>query len=788
MLTKAVPGQLDFTTEVPPRHTGWPSSDEVTAKPDNLIPGPSVACVCNIRCDASVQGEKMTVLIRRRRKSRRRLQLAEQAHQRLDIQGLRMIAVLTVFAFHLCGWPRGGFVGVDVFFVISGFLITGNLLRMAESRGNVSFGRFYWNRVRRIVPAATVVLVLTYVASVLVFLPFRAHQIGIDALFAFFFLSNWWLGTQATDYFAGGNAVSPIQHYWSLSIEEQFYFVWPALIFAIGVVIARKSWTHGHRMRLAAAVMACVVAVSLGWSLYETAIDPTWAYFNTAARVWELGVGALLATAVGALALIPKKMKPWLSWTGLALIAASLVLISDDSAGFPAPWALLPVAGAAFVVAAGVEGEPTRQQLLQNPVSVYVGNISYSLYLVHWPVIVILGALVPHNGYFYVMAVALTFGLAIGSYHFIENPMRRGDWNKARGAVKDIRRRRYLPERSSGYAAVAVLSLLTVSLVVFTLRPHVPDRLPPSLVAAAPGEVGPTEAKPRFDPLTTALQEEITQAVEATEWPQLEPSMEAQLEGRGNIGVPESFAGCGQLRDDFNDPQRCSWGLPTAPTRVVIVGDSVASRYAWPLSEIALRSEGQIQVHDASLPGCQFVDADVFNADANNLADCLEGKPRQIDYINSTKPDVVVITNIYSVNRPLVGGGTLTPEQYREALVRQIAKFQSSTKKVVLLSAPPGDKNPQECFGSRSSVPADCLGQVLGSWDVQARGDQATAQVVRATWIDSRPWFCSAERGWYCPAFVGSTPVRYDTYHMGFAYAMKIYPSVLESFRAAGVF
>src|SRR4051794_39760615 len=124
-----------------------------------------------------------TILNRVQHASRRRRQQVDRTHQRLDIQGLRMVAVLTVFAFHLCGWPRGGFIGVDVFFVISGFLITGNLLRMAETRGNVSFTRFYWNRVRRIIPAATVVLVLTYVVSLFVFMPFRANQVGVDAFF-----------------------------------------------------------------------------------------------------------------------------------------------------------------------------------------------------------------------------------------------------------------------------------------------------------------------------------------------------------------------------------------------------------------------------------------------------------------------------------------------------------------------------------------------------------------------------------------------------------------------------
>jgi peptidoglycan/LPS O-acetylase OafA/YrhL len=140
--------------------------------------------------------------------SRRRRRRAAREGQRLDIQGLRMVAILAVFANHLWGWPHGGFVGVDVFFVISGFLITGNLMRDAEKRGTVSFRHFYWNRVRRIVPAATVVLLFTYVASVLVFLPFRSNQIGLDALFALLFAANWRFAIQGTDYFQADAALS----------------------------------------------------------------------------------------------------------------------------------------------------------------------------------------------------------------------------------------------------------------------------------------------------------------------------------------------------------------------------------------------------------------------------------------------------------------------------------------------------------------------------------------------------------------------------------------------------
>jgi peptidoglycan/LPS O-acetylase OafA/YrhL len=690
-----------------------------------------------------------------------------------------MVAILTVFATHLWGWPQGGFIGVDVFFVISGFLITSNLLRMAESTGNVSFKRFYWNRVRRIVPAATVVLILTFVASTLVFLPFRADQVGVDALFAFIFMSNWWFRVQQTDYFAGGDAVSPIQHYWSLSIEEQFYFVWPALIFAIGLLIARKAWTHEHRMRLAGAVIAGVIAASLGWALYETATSPTWAYFNTFGRIWELGVGALLATAAGALARIPAKAKPWLSWAGLAAIAASVFLISENSVGFPAPWALLPVTGSALVIAAGVEGEPKRQGFLRNPVSVYIGNISYSLYLVHWPVIVILGALMPKGGLFDLAAVALTVGLAIASFHFVENPLRYADWRKVREAAKDIRRHRYSPQRSSQYAALAALCLVAVGLCAYTVRPNLHHQTPPPpLVAAA---AGPSETGPTLGPLTSALQQEVAQALTATEWPPLDPSMESAMSTPESPPEVHACNGVVPL-----DGQTCTWGSASASTRVLIVGDSIALSYAGPLRELALNSGEQIQLHVAAMGGCEFADASIFNPDPSIVDACPRMTQRAVDFINSAKPDVVIISNIYGTRRFVGNEQWMTPREWFISLRQMIDKFRSNTKEVVLLSAPPADKNIRECYGDRSSVPADCISQVDDTWRSIAWAEQDVAKSVGGTWIDSRPWFCSDEQ--LCPSFAGSTPTKLDRYHMTLAYGQKIYPVIGESFKTAGVF
>ena len=720
-----------------------------------------------------------TVLSKVRRSARRAArQRAKRAHQRLDIQGLRMVAVVTVVAFHLCGWPRGGFIGVDVFFVISGFLITGNLLRMAEIHGNVSFTRFYWNRVRRIIPAATLVLACTYVVATFVFLPFRANEVGLDAFFAFIFMSNWWFAARETDYFTAGDATSPLQHYWSLSIEEQFYFVWPVLIFLIGLVVARMAWTHGRRMALAAAVMGCVVASSLGWALYETATSPTWAYFNTFARVWELGAGALLATASGLLSRIPVSVKPWLSWVGLLLIAAGLLLITEGSIGFPAPWALLPVTGAALVIAAGVGGEPA-QVFLRNRASVYVGNISYSLYLVHWPVIVILGALVARDGYFYLMAVALILGFAVASYHLIEDPLRRSDWRSARSTLHEIRRGRFTPKQSTRYATVAVLALLTLGLTAFATRPAAhPNDIPQGTAAPPPGNSAESTLV-GLGPLASALQQEITTALSAEEWPHLEPSMEAGI----SETWPPDINRCGLTTLASDD--ECTWGSPSAPTRIVVVGDSVAMHYATALRELALNSGGQIQVHVEAMGGCPLTDDTMFTSDQALIDACPARKQHAVDYINANKPTIVIISNQYVPYHRVGSEQAMTPEDWFDSVRRMVDKFRDSTTEVVWLSAPPSDKEISDCYGKRSSVPADCISRVTSQWLSMAETEQRLADSVGGVWIDSRPWFCNADR--LCPSFVGSTPTKHDKVHTTLAYEMKIHPVIGESLRAAGV-
>ncbi|MFD1810862.1 acyltransferase family protein [Rhodococcus gannanensis] len=344
---------------------------------------------------------------------------------------MRAVAVLAVFVNHLFGWPSGGFVGVDIFFVLSGFFITALLIRERTETGSLSFSNFYIRRVRRIIPAALLVIAVTVVAGYIVFPAQRAKETLLDGLCAALFGANWRFESVGTDYFQQGQPPSPLQHYWSLSIEEQFYFVWPALLLALFLVTrraARRGRAH-IRTGVLAAGMGSVVLISFTWSVAQSGSSPASAYFSTLTRVWELGVGALVAILGPLLAKLPSRgpLRPTLAYAGLAGVAASLFLITETTQ-FPGPGAALPVMATAVVVASFHGADVRAMPILTNPVAQYFGKVSYSLYLWHWPVIVVLAVIVPPGAAYHAIAATLALLLSHVSFTYFEDRIRRSTW------------------------------------------------------------------------------------------------------------------------------------------------------------------------------------------------------------------------------------------------------------------------------------------------------------------------------------------------------------------------
>ncbi|NKR74034.1 acyltransferase family protein [Rhodococcus hoagii] len=695
-------------------------------------------------------------------------------NQRLDIQGLRMVAVMLVVLSHLFHWPQGGFIGVDVFFVISGFLITGSLLHTMDKTGRISFSSFYRRRVRRIVPAATLVLVVTIVAARFVFTDNRFESTVWDAVAAFFFVSNWRFGIAGTDYFNASGPVSALQHYWSLSVEEQFYFVWPAIILTLGAIAAQKAWSKQTRIAFSASVMGIVALASFIYSTLDTASNPTWAYFSTLTRVWELGVGALLAITISWFERIPDTARPFIAWTGLALIAVGAFAINETGGGFPAPWAAAPVLGAALVICAGVAGEQKYLQVLTNRASTYIGDISYSLYLWHWPVIVLLAALMDRTTYYYAAALLLMFGCSIFAYHFFENPIRASKWLETKQESKERRildfsrwRLRTLKVSESNQSiGIGALTLVTAGLIAIAIVPQAVTTTPPSPLATAELDapdtlVGPAQAK---------LSADILAAVKAASWPELSPSMDDAI---GSAQASPDVLSCGKVKRP--SAASCTWGDPQAPKTMVILGDSIAMTYVEPLKNFAELSGGQWKVRTEAMFGCPFIDIESGKSDRDIDVACPGRKEEAIQVVNEVRPDVVLIANYYSA---------LESNKLAAGLKSYISRFSSNVGKIALLAPPPDDVKIGECY-TRASKPSDCISRVTANWLNRAATEKSVAASVGGIFLDPIPWFCTPD--YYCPSFVGATPVKSDGAHMLPEYARLISPAFAESLYSSGL-
>ena len=267
--------------------------------------------------------------------------------------------MLLVVLYHCKGAVSGGYVGVDVFFVISGFLITTQLARELVTAGKVSLLRFYARRARRILPAATVVTVTTVIVSGMVLFPLAARRVFDDARAAAVFSANTHFASAAADYFNSDLPLSPMQHYWSLSVEEQFYFVWPLLLIVSSLVwltVLRRSQRRrppaAPRLKIVIVALAAVATASFIACLLDTSRSPIWAYYSILTRAWELSAGALVALSLPLIARMDRRLAAPLTWLGIACILTAAVSFNQFTP-FPGCAALLPVAGAVAVIGAG---------------------------------------------------------------------------------------------------------------------------------------------------------------------------------------------------------------------------------------------------------------------------------------------------------------------------------------------------------------------------------------------------------------------------------------------------
>ena len=690
---------------------------------------------------------------------------------RSDVQGLRAVAVLLVVVAHLgVNAVSGGYLGVDVFFVISGFLITGLLLRARERPDAPGLGGalvdFYARRARRILPAATVVLVATCGISALVLPVVRVGEILTDAWWSALFAANIRFALVETDYFAEGRPVSPLQHYWSLSVEEQFYLVWPVLLLVVAGLALRR-----RRDPVAAVqhVLTVLVLASLAWSAWATYASPDTAYFSTLTRGWQLGAGALLAvvlhrrTAVG-------RRPGVLAAVGLLLVVASALVLTPASP-VPGVVALPAVAGTVLLLLAGAQpgGERTwvARGLSVRPMQV-VGDWSYSIYLWHFPVIIVarshLGGLSPAAVVVCVVVIGVLSGL---TYHLVEQPFRRrgSRWDLARWAVP------MYP------AAVAVLALGV--LASQTWLDHRVDSTR-SNPAVAPADYA--DADLSRDPVRALVQASVLAAQDGRPIPgRLVP---------GLLDIRRDTASLGECDYRSGTRELCAEGDPDAERTIVLAGDSHAR--AWSPAVRAMGERLGYRVHTLAYTGCPTNAAIRLDPETGRHWEaCEDFVAFTQQTVRDLRPDLVLVSNAPLAPVEDVDSGEVVTkgegrETYAAAVDRglevALAELAESAGRVVLLANTPKLPREQAVCLSRADDLGDCLlSPERGPRKLQLGFmDVATGLGLEA--VDAEKWFCERRR---CPSVVGSFVTMRDSEHMTTAYSVHLADALAQELRLA---
>ena len=666
---------------------------------------------------------------------------------RPDLQGLRAIAVIAVLLFHV--WPkifRGGFVGVDVFFVISGFLITGLLLTEAEETTRVDLLRFWGRRMMRLLPAATIVLLVALVGT-LIWLP-RTEWINTarHAFASAFYFENWSLVAQSVDYWAKGQAPTPVQHYWSLSIEEQFYIFWPPILTLAAFL---GTLGKGSVRRYALIFIALIFGVSLYHSIVPAA-DAGSSYFKTTTRAWELALGAFLAVAQGRVNL-PRFLRSVLGWLGLIAVVGAIVFINEQMR-FPGWVAIIPTFGTAFLILSG-DAPFSPYRLLALKPAQYVGDISYSVYLWHWPIIVFFKPLGGEvlQGYTPWLVIALTFALAIAAKYLIEDPFRFGRFSfhlkaKTRGAFL-----------RNAYISVAVMLLLSggASGALHFSEQRITEKLlkenfETTVVADAryPGAAA-------FDPVKPAP---VPDGVPIKPNPRV-----AELDMRY------------RYRECMNRGRVCTFGNESGKTVVALVGDSHAMHYAPALESIALKLGWKLLV--MVKVACPIGDFPLYS-EGKYRGDCDLWRGRMLKWVADAKPDYVItsggLTHVYGGLPPMdkqIAGYRSIWNKFIEKGTRVIAIRDNPLMKLHAtqwMEVPPclsWSKKPTACNKPRSltldSIPDAVMNAAQGQAGVGT--------------IDLTQYLCTKDE---CPAVIGNVVVYRDAHHLTETFVNTLAPYV----------
>lgn len=660
---------------------------------------------------------------------------------RADLEGLRGIAVTLVVLFHagLLG-VVGGFVGVDAFYVISGFLITGLLARELSANGRLDLAAFYGRRARRILPAATVAIVVILACAAFIVAPLDLGSVAIDASASGLFVGNLVFAFRATDYF-GATAPSPFLHYWSLGVEEQFYLVWPLLL-----VVA-------FRMRRPRLITFVIFLGSLALCVWLTPAHAPWAFYMLPTRAWQLALGALLALNAPALVRVPSPIATLGGWTGLALLALAAIAL-EPGVGYPGFAALLPSVSIALLIIGGTRPLGPGRLLAMWPLR-SLGRISFSLYLYHWPLLVLgeiaFGGLPPTTRW---SLVAVAVLIAYASWRFVEQPFVR------------TRRARPAPQRSLVLAAVTICMVLVSSQVVglfgasslaaSAIEPATLDALPSLAVTSAPAMA------PSPQPVASSASPAVAPSPSSSPRT-LAPSIataRSDIDGLNERGCGLSLAGA--------RPPLCELGDTDGAVTVALIGDSHAAQW-FPALEVIARQRGW-KILPFTKDSCIFVDTRIISLHLQReYTECAMWREQVIAAIQRAHPDLVVVSSSRWVHP--VNVGDADAQVQADAMVRLLKRLPGRI--AIIADTPLNDQDIPACLSRRDRTPESCSTSRAYALTGQLARDGRAAEILGAVLIDPALWLCGPD---VCPAVIDWTIVYRDDHHLTATMARLLAP------------
>lgn len=693
---------------------------------------------------------------------------------RADIEGLRAVAVLLVLVYHAeFGWASGGFIGVDVFFVLSGFLITSLLLREFANSGTVSLANFWARRARRLLPASGIVLVATLIAGRVLLDGLSQEELARDALAACAFVVNIRFANVGTDYLTSQLPPSPLLHFWSLAVEEQFYMIWPGLLIVL-VRVLRLS------RRALGVTMAAMWIVSLVLCVRWTTTTQPNAFFLLPARAWELLTGAGLALIGGTIVAMPRRARGLLGWAGVAVIVLTAVVL-DGSSKFPGWLALLPVLATAAVINAGDGNLDGPFAVLRAKPLQWLGARSYAIYLWHFPILILADReWGPLPAATRVLLLVLSVVLAALSYVIVENPVRHsaalaasptrslvmGAWVAVIGVGAAALVLNNPPTLDAGVEAVAPTLATEVSTTVPVVEPGSSvvatdpaastTVAPTTTAASAPAADASRDNPAELAAMVAANLPTLESAVQTAKVPSnLSPSL-----GNARNDLPAVYSNGCIVDVGDNRTKSCIYGDAGGSVTIVLFGDSHAAQWMPALHKVALQNGWRLIVHTKR--ACP--DAEIPTDKDPNGTDCAVWRAAVVDQIAQLQPDLVVMSS-YRYKQVGSAAGRDPDAVWREGIEKTVAKVRPSTKHLVLLGDTPtplGDV-PSCLAGNLSNVPA-CMNSREGAVRPSRLAvERDVAAQYDADFVPTSDWLCTDQA---CPVIIGTVLVYRDNSHI----------------------